>query len=296
MSSSAINSPNYFPKHTAMRAVLIRLPIIAVTAVLTMIASRYLIDPVGAAAQVGIAVTSPGGMIVARVGLGAFPLGFAAFFAVCLFNGDRLLSALHTELTLLGIVMAVRVSGMAVAHSSETAKLLLPEAVMALLCIAAIRLKRNERRSSYRDRAGNTVALAMRRGESRVRLLAVRVLTGLVAVVFIGSAMTKLAHLPRVVGGLVHDGIPEAALVPIAILEISLAVCYLIPRTSLLGTVLLIGYLGGATVTHIIGRETFAPPFVVGALLFASAYLRYPELRSRLFPFLSAQSAESAAD
>lgn len=274
---------------------LIRFPLVALTAVLIMIAIRYLADPVGAAAQVGIAITSPGGAIVARVGFGAFPLGFAAFFAACLFSGDRLILALHTELMLLGIVMAVRMTGMAVVRSSETAKLLLPEAVMALLCIAAIRLKRRERKS-YRDRAGNTIALAMLGGESRARRVAARLLTGLVALAFIGSAMTKLAHVPKVVGGLVHDGIPEAALVPIAILEISLAICYLIPRTSVLGTVLLTGYLGGATVTHIIGRETFAPPVVVGTLLFASAYFRYPELRRRLFPFLSSPSAESAAD
>lgn len=296
MSSPATNFQDSFPTHSAMRAVLIRLPIIALTAVLIMIAIRYLANPVGAAAQVGIAITSPGGLTVARVGFGALPLGFAAFFAGCLFSGERLLSALHTELMLLGIVMTVRVTSMTAVHSSETAKLLFPEAIMALLCIAAIRLKRSERKASYWDRAGNTIAVARLRGESRARLLAARVLTGVVAFAFIGSAMTKLAHVPKVVGGLVHDGIPEAALVPIAILEISLAVLYLLPRTSLLGTVLLTGYLGGATVTHIIGREPFAPPVVIGALLFTSAYLRYPELRSRLFPFLSPQSAESAAD
>jgi hypothetical protein len=296
MSSPATNFQDSFPTHSAMRAVLIRFPIIALTAVLTMIAIRYLADPVGAAAQVGIAITSAGGMIVARVGLGALPLGFAAFFAGCLFSEERLLSALHTELMLLGIVMAVRMTSMAAANSSETAKLLVPEAIMALLCIAAMRLKRSGRKASYRDRAGHTIALAMLRRESRARLLAARVLMGVVAFAFIGSAMTKLAHVPKVVGGLVHDGIPEAALVPIAILELSLAVVYLLPRTSLLGTVLLTGYLGGATVTHIIGRETFAPPVVVGTLLFASAYFRYPELRSRLFPFLSPPVAESAAE
>jgi len=295
MSLPATNFQDSFPTHSAMRGVLIRFPIIALTAVLIMIAIRYLADPVGAAAQVGIAITSPGGMIVVRVGLGALPLGFAAFFAGCLFSEERLLSALHTELMLLGIVMAVRMTSMAAAHSTETAKLLVPEAIMALLCIAAMQVKRSRRKVSYRS-GGDTAALAMLRSESRARLLAARVLMGVVAFAFIGSAMTKLAHVPKVVGGLVHDGIPEAALVPIAILELSLAVLYLLPRTSLLGTVLLTGYLGGATVTHIIGREPFAPPVVIGALLFTSAYLRYPELRSRLFPFLSPQSAESAAD
>jgi hypothetical protein len=46
----------------------------------------------------------------------------------------------------LGIVIGVRVLGMALAHSAETAKLLVPEAVMAALCIIAMRLEIDRRR------------------------------------------------------------------------------------------------------------------------------------------------------
>ena len=127
-------------------AVLIRIPMIAVTVIFTLIGFRYLVDPVHASATAGIVFTSPGGVTVARVGFGAFPLGFVAFFLSCLFTPSRILLGLRTELTLLAIVIAVRVGAMAATHSTETAKLLLPEVVMAALCLLAIYLERGRRK------------------------------------------------------------------------------------------------------------------------------------------------------
>ena len=113
-----------------------------------------------------------------------------------------------------------------------------------------------------------------------------RVLGALVIVAFLGSAVSKLAHVPKVVGELTRAGIAEGAIVPIAVLELSCLAVYLFPRTSILGTFLLTGYIGGAIVAHIIGRENFAPPLIIGILMFASAYIRHAELRG-LVPFRS---------
>lgn len=122
---------------------------------------------------------------------------------------------------------------------------------------------------------------------SRKSALIGRIIAVLVTMAFLGSALTKLAHVPKVVGGLTSAGIPEAAIIPIAILELSCLALYLFSRTSIFGTFLLTGYIGGAIVTHIIGRQTILPPLVVGVLMFASAYLRYAELRE-LVPFRNA--------
>jgi hypothetical protein len=119
---------------------------------------------------------------------------------------------------------------------------------------------------------------------SRTSVWAARVLSALVAVAFLGSGIAKLAHVPKVIEQLTHAGIPDAAIVPIGILEICLVVLYLFPRTSVLGSFLLTGFVGGAIVTHIIARESFAPPLVLGFLMFAGAYLRHPDLR-KLVPF-----------
>lgn len=118
-----------------------RVPLVSLTVVLTLIAIRYPTNPAQAASTAGIVLTSPGAITVARVGFAGFPLAFAVFFLSCLFSQQTILSGLRTELTLLGIVIGIRVLGMALAHSGDTAKLLVPELVMAAFCIFAMRVE-----------------------------------------------------------------------------------------------------------------------------------------------------------
>ena len=64
----------------------------------------------------------------------------------------------------------------------------------------------------------------------------------------------------------------------IGILEATLAVLYLIPRTSFIGAILLTGYLGGATVTHLRVGESFFPPIIMGVVMWIGCALRRPEI------------------
>jgi hypothetical protein len=128
---------------------------VGLTIVLTLIAFRYLANPVQAAAETGITFTSPGGITVARVGFAAFPLAFATFFVTCLFSQRRILDGLKIELILLGIVIGVRALGMVLTHSSETAKLFAPEFVMTALCVLAIRLELNRQKRERQASAVN---------------------------------------------------------------------------------------------------------------------------------------------
>lgn len=130
---------------------------------------------------------------------------------------------------------------------------------------------------------------------SKAQLWAGRILGTLVTLAFLGSGVSKLAHVPRVVGQLTHDGLPPAAILPLGILELTCLALYLFPRTSILGTFLLTGYIGGAIVTHIIGRGSFFPPLLIGIWMFASAYLRHAELRT-LVPFRNLNQASQAPD
>jgi hypothetical protein len=111
----------------------------------------------------------------------------------------------------------------------------------------------------------------------------VRILTALVILAFVPSAILKLMHHPTAIEGFTRMGIPPAAFVPIAIVELGCLILYLLPRTVVLGTVLLTGYLGGATVANLIGRSDFIHALVVGLLVWAGAWFRVPELRT-LFP------------
>lgn len=118
----------------------------------------------------------------------------------------------------------------------------------------------------------------------KVRLWAGRISGAFVTLAFLGSAITKLAHVPQVIAQLTNAGLPEAAILPLGLLELACLALYLYPRTSILGTFLLTGFIGGAIVVHIIGRDNAAPPLMVGILMFASSYLRHGELRM-LVPF-----------
>ena len=66
----------------------------------------------------------------------------------------------------------------------------------------------------------------------------------------------------------------------IGVLEIAVAVLYLIPQSSFLGAILLTGYLGGAVVTHLRVDEPFFFPIILGILVWIGVALRFPEIFS----------------
>jgi hypothetical protein len=71
--------------------------------------------------------------------------------------------------------------------------------------------------------------------------------------------------------------------VPLGAIEICCALLYAIPRTAVLGAVLLTGYLGGAIATHVrVGDPSFVTPLVLGMIAWAGLYLRDPRLRALL--------------
>jgi uncharacterized membrane protein YphA (DoxX/SURF4 family) len=113
--------------------------------------------------------------------------------------------------------------------------------------------------------------------------------------VLLGSGIAKIAGVPKVVEGLTRAGIPRAAVLPIGSLELLCLALYLIPRTTTLGTLVLTGFLGGATVTHIIGGESFVAPLLVGLVIWGGAYFRVPELQV-LLPLRKGQEGFRAYD
>lgn len=130
---------------------------------------------------------------------------------------------------------------------------------------------------------------------SKKQVWAGRVFTGLVTAALVGSAIAKIAGAAVMVDGLTHAGIPRGAIIPIALLELTCLGLYLVRRTKLLGMLLLTGYFGGAIVTHIIGRENFFPPLMIGAWVWAGAYLQTPALR-RLLPLAATEDRPDSAE
>src|SRR5262245_58684130 len=62
-------------------------------------------------------------------------------------------------------------------------------------------------------------------------------------------------------------GYPEGYIRGIVIVEIACVVIYMIPQTAVLGAILLTGYLGGATATHVRVGEPFFIPIIVGVVV-----------------------------
>ena len=124
-----------------------RVPLVMITFIFTMVSFRYLAHPVRTATAAGISFTSPGGITVARIGFGAFPLAFAVLAFSCLVSNGRLLIGLYMVLTVISVVTVVRIVAIMVDHSaSQAAFLLVPEGVLLILSGIAIRLELARRR------------------------------------------------------------------------------------------------------------------------------------------------------
>ncbi|MGO8795738.1 MAG: DoxX family protein [Candidatus Sulfotelmatobacter sp.] len=80
--------------------------------------------------------------------------------------------------------------------------------------------------------------------------------------------------------GFAHYGYPKTAMLPITIVQVLVAVIYAIPRTAVLGAILMTGYLGGATATHVRVSEPFIFPIIVGILVWLGLYFRDARVRA----------------
>lgn len=110
------------------------------------------------------------------------------------------------------------------------------------------------------------------------------IMSALPALMFLFSASMKFIQHPAFMEGMVHLGIPVAHGVGLGILELTCTAIYLIPRTSVLGAILLTGYLGGATAIHVRVGDPFFATVILGVLIWGGLFLRDPRLRA-LIPF-----------
>ena len=110
------------------------------------------------------------------------------------------------------------------------------------------------------------------------------VLTALLALLFGMSAFMKIISDPEIVQQAASIGLDAATYRTIGIVEIFSLILFLIPRTGVLGALLLVAYMGGAIVTHLQHQEPIALAVTVQILLWLAAFLRFPELKQRLLP------------
>jgi hypothetical protein len=115
-----------------------------------------------------------------------------------------------------------------------------------------------------------------------------RVLSALPVLMLLLSASMKLSHAPGFVEQWVKFGYLERTATPLGIVEISCALLYAVPKTRVLGAILLTGYLGGAVATHVRVGDVFVMPLVLGIVVWAGLFLRDRRLR-QLLPLVSGE-------
>jgi uncharacterized membrane protein YphA (DoxX/SURF4 family) len=97
------------------------------------------------------------------------------------------------------------------------------------------------------------------------------------------SAYMKFNPSPEALEGMAKSGLPQHIVPYIGMLEIFCTIIFLIPRTAVLGAILLTGYIGGAIFAHVRIEESFGIQVALGILIWGSLYLR-DEKVSNLIP------------
>jgi len=111
------------------------------------------------------------------------------------------------------------------------------------------------------------------------------VMTILPSLLFAFSGIMKMLRPPGLAESFTHLQIPPDWAVKLGALELACLVVYLIPRTAVVGAILLTGYLGGAMLTHLrIGEQAFTH-VIFGVIIWGGLWLRDPRLRA-LMPFV----------
>jgi len=108
------------------------------------------------------------------------------------------------------------------------------------------------------------------------------VLTAVIALLFGMSAFMKITANETVIAQAAEVGIDAKTYFLIGIIEIVSLILFIVPRTGVLGTLLLAAYMGGAIATHLEHQQPIAMAVAVQVLVWITAVLRFPELKERL--------------
>ena len=112
------------------------------------------------------------------------------------------------------------------------------------------------------------------------------IMTVLPSLLFAFSAVMKFVPSPQLTEGFSHLQLPGTWAFGLGGLELSCLVIYLIPRTAVIGAILLTGYLGGAVATHLrvgsplVGYTLFG--VYLGIMLWSGLWLRDSRIRALL--------------
>ena len=109
------------------------------------------------------------------------------------------------------------------------------------------------------------------------------IISALLVLFLLFDGVGKLLKLEFVVQATVELGYSESVILPLGVVLTACTILYAIPRTSVLGAILLTGYLGGAVATHVHHRDpifAITLPIIFGALVWGGLWLRDAGVRA----------------
>jgi hypothetical protein len=110
---------------------------------------------------------------------------------------------------------------------------------------------------------------------SKKRVWTGYILTALIALFLLFDCSLKILRLTPAMEANARLGYPARVILPIGVAELICLVLFIVPRTSILGAILLTGYLGGATATQVrLEDPWFVFPIVIGILAWGGLFLR----------------------
>jgi hypothetical protein len=116
---------------------------------------------------------------------------------------------------------------------------------------------------------------------SKASIWAGRIISGLVVAFMLFDGIIKIMKVPTAMEGTARLGYPTNVVFPLGIVVLACVALYAIPRTSVLGAILLTGFLGGATATQVRVQDPwFLFPVVIGVLVWTGLFLRDANLRT----------------
>lgn len=118
-----------------------RLVLLFATVLFTLIGQKFVLDPAGAVREAGIALNTQLALTTVRASFGAFPLGCATVLLTCLLSNRRVRLGLWFNLILIGVVLLVRLYGIALDGTlAENQRVLTAEAVLLSITLIALAL------------------------------------------------------------------------------------------------------------------------------------------------------------
>jgi uncharacterized membrane protein YphA (DoxX/SURF4 family) len=122
----------------------------------------------------------------------------------------------------------------------------------------------------------------MKRNSNQLNNIIYWVLTGLVAFIFLGSAISKFTANEEALKMASQFGLDAKTNTLLGIIEVICLILFIVPRTGIIGTLLLASYMGGAIATHLEHGISVVAPCVIETFVVVVAIYRFPELRSRI--------------